>query len=194
MLRRLIGIWSAPAAPRSMETSMTRTRIGKETGLFAQFSRRVVGVAAAVAVAAGIALGSAGTATAATPGAFNRAQCKPGTNEIVQEIEAYRSYANEIVWVQGGLNNRTTGATAVSAWMPGEGGTANNAVTWSSVTSGDYAVSYRWAVWDATTVTWVTSDWILLAPVELNTFGTAETYPGTGIYISPPDAAGRCSM
>jgi hypothetical protein len=141
-----------------------------------------------------MAVATAGSATAAMPGAFNQVQCYPGQHTIIQEIEAYRNYLDEWVALQGALVNLTTGAVAGSQWVLGEGGTANSAISWSNVSSGEYLVFYRWATWDGVTQSYMYSGWVQLFGSQLSTFGQTETYQGSGVYISPADATGRCSM
>ena len=137
---------------------------------------------AAFALSAGlglgvIALGGASPASAATPGPFNNAQCIPSYAAVIQDVEVYRSTANEYVQLQGALVNAYTGATIYSQWGVGTGSTAHTAFRYNNVPRGQYNVWYHWAVWNVASRTYVYSGWVQVTGARLQTFGY-ETQPG----------------
>ncbi len=89
----------------------------------------------------------AGTASAASPGAFNHAACYSNNRTIVQTMDATRTSSfTEYIQLQGALVNRTTGATTYSHWFaPAGGASAQQQITWSGLARGNYDVYYRWA-------------------------------------------------
>jgi hypothetical protein len=153
--------------------------------------RRAIGTAAAMMVATSMLISA--PASAGSPGTFNIAECMPGTQQIKQQIEVYRSYAGEYVALQGALYNATTGSVTLSQWAWGEGATAYTAFTWPA-TSGSYAVFYHWASWNPQTSQWSESGWIQLAGAQVITFGANETMEGSGIYISQGENRGYCQI
>ena len=69
---------------------------------FATVRRRLSGIALGLTL--GVAVLTPGqAAVAASPGVFNYAQCIPGSRTIIQDMEAYRSRANEHVVLRGAL-------------------------------------------------------------------------------------------
>ena len=149
---------------------------------------------AAIALSAGIglgalALGGAAPASAASPGPFNYAQCIPSYGAVLQDVEVYRSTANEYVQLQGALVNAATGATFYSQWAVGTGGTAHSAFRYTSVPRGQYNVWYHWAVWNAASRTYVYSGWVQVTGAALQTYG-AETQPG--VFVG--GSTGQCRI
>lgn len=145
---------------------------------------------AAVMVVAAV-LGGGQAAHAARPGVFNYLQCFPGNQVIIQDIEAYRSSADEYVVLQGALVNRATGATHYSQWAVGTGATAHAGVRYSPVPRGSYNVFYHWAVWDSARRQYVYSGWVQVTGAALNTYGT-ETFPGSRVYLG--GSSGHCTI
>jgi hypothetical protein len=149
---------------------------------------------AAMALSAGLGLGAlafsgAAPASAASPGPFNYAQCVPSYAAVIQDVEVYRSTANEYVQLQGALVNSATGATIYSQWAVGSGSTAHAAFRYGSVPRGQYNVWYHWAVWNAVSRTYVYSGWVQVTGAALQTYGY-ETQPG--IFVG--GSTGRCSI
>jgi hypothetical protein len=172
-------------------TATTATSTATSTASTARLGRRLVELllAAMVVVVAVLAGGQA--AHAARPGVFNYVQCIPGSQVIDQDIEAYRSSANEYVVLRGALVNRATGATYYSQWAVGTGSTAHAAVRYYPVPRGSFNVFYQWAVWDGARGQWVYSGWVQVTGAGLNTYGT-ETFPGSHVYIG--GSSGHCTI
>ena len=157
---------------------------------FATLRRRMGGIALGLAIGVA-ALAPVQATVAAWPGVFLFVECIPTSQTIVQDIEAYRSFANEYVVLQGAIVNRANGAAFYSQWVTGTGATAHGAVQWSRVPRGNYNVFYRWASWNASTARYAYSRWIQVTGSGLNTYG-AESSPGSGVYIG--GATGRCTI
>jgi hypothetical protein len=141
------------------------------------FRRRVVAIALAIFTVAGVFACTGGNqASAAYPGVFNNAQCIPSYRAVIQDVEAYRSTADEYVQVQGALVNASTGAVVYSQWALGTGSTAHAGFYYTNLASGQYSVWYHWAVWNPASRSYVYSGWIQVTGAGLQTFGY-ETQP-----------------
>lgn len=152
--------------------------------------RRLAALALSAALAAGTVGFVGGTsASAASPGVFNYAQCIPSYRAVIQDVEAYRSTAAEYVQVQGALVNATTGATIWSQWAVGTGPTAKASFQYSNVPKGTYHVWYHWAVWNPAKRAYVISGWVQVTGAGLNSYGY-ETQPK--VFVG--GSSGRCTV